>query len=76
MAKEEKIIELIPGQGYIKLGQLLKYTNIIEKGGDEKSFLSTAKVTVNGNPENRRGAKIRPDDVVEVNGAIVLKVCA
>lgn len=76
MAKEEKTIQLRPGEEYIKLGQLLKFANVIEKGGDEKSFLSTAKVTVNGNPENRRGAKIRPDDVVEVNGAIVLKVCA
>jgi len=56
---------------YIKLGQLLKYADVIQSGGEEKSFISTHKIFVNNIPENRRGKKIVPGDVVEVNGDII-----
>lgn len=56
---------------YIKLGQLLKYADVIQSGGEEKNFMSTHKIFVNNIPENRRGKKIVPGDVVEVNGDII-----
>jgi len=56
---------------YIKLGQLLKYADVIQSGGEEKSFISTHKIFVNNIPENRRGKKIVPGDVVEINGDII-----
>jgi len=53
---------------YITLGQLLKLTDCIHTGGEAKAFLQANKVLVNGQPENRRGRKLMPGDVVEVDG--------
>ena len=52
---------------YIKLGQLLKYLDIIETGGDEKDFLENTDVYVNNEIDRRRGRKIYPGDEVIIN---------
>ena len=52
---------------YIKLGQLLKYLDLIETGGDEKYFLENVDVYVNNEIDRRRGRKIYPGDEVIVN---------
>lgn len=52
---------------YIKLGQLLKFVDLITTGGEEKPFLLTHKILVNGIVENRRGRKIYPGDVVVID---------
>lgn len=52
---------------YIKLGQLLKYLDLIETGGDEKSFLEDVDVYVNNEIDRRRGRKIYPNDEVIIN---------
>lgn len=51
---------------YITLGQLLKLTHVISNGGDAKIFLLTTAVYVNGELEQRRGRKLRANDVVKV----------
>ncbi|BCJ87469.1 S4 domain-containing protein YaaA [Effusibacillus dendaii] len=58
----------------ITLGQLLKHADIIGSGGEVKAFLQETKILVNGQPENRRGRKLREGDIVEVegNGRLVL----
>ena len=53
---------------YITLGQFLKLARIIQNGGDAKIFLLTTSVQVNGELEQRRGRKLRPYDIVKVNG--------
>ncbi len=53
---------------YITLGQFLKLARIISNGGDAKIFLLTTEVFVNGELEQRRGRKLRPLDIVSVNG--------
>lgn len=53
---------------YITLGQFLKFSNIISNGGDAKIFLLTTAVYVNGELEQRRGKKLRPSDIVKVQG--------
>lgn len=53
---------------YITLGQFLKLTRVISNGGDAKIFLMTTAVYVNGELEQRRGRKLRVDDVVKVQG--------
>lgn len=53
---------------YITLGQFLKLTRIISNGGDAKIFLMTTSVYVNDMLEQRRGRKLRVNDVVKVNG--------
>ncbi|WP_191982088.1 S4 domain-containing protein YaaA [Lentilactobacillus curieae] len=56
---------LIDGE-YITLGQLLKEESIISSGGQAKWFLRETAVDVNGEPENRRGKKLRDGDNVSV----------
>ena len=56
---------------YIKLGQLLKATSIASDGIEAKMMISEGMVKVDNNIENRRGAKIRPGQVVEVKGKII-----
>lgn len=51
---------------FITLGQLLKEVGIISTGGQAKYFLQENEVFFNGEPENRRGKKIRVDDEVKV----------
>jgi ribosome-associated protein len=55
----------IQGPG-ITLGQLLKLTGLIDSGAEAKVFLRTEQISVNGEPENRRGRKLTLDDVVRV----------
>ena len=52
---------------YITLGQFLKLTRVISNGGDVKIFLLTSAVYVNGELEQRRGRKLRANDVVKVS---------
>ncbi|PSL39992.1 S4 domain protein YaaA [Planomicrobium soli] len=49
---------------FITLGQLLKMTDTISSGGMAKWFLSEHEVFVNGELEDRRGRKLRPEDKV------------
>lgn len=50
----------------IRLGQLLKLAGVLETGGDVKELLATGTVSVNGEPETRRGRQLHPGDVVGV----------
>ncbi|MBF0689611.1 MAG: RNA-binding S4 domain-containing protein [Cellulomonas sp.] len=51
----------------IRLGQFLKLGGIAETGGHARALLDDGAVTVNGEPESRRGRQLRPGDVVEVD---------
>lgn len=53
---------------YITLGQLLKFVSIIGFGGEAKVYLATHTIEVNGEKENRRGRKLRPGDLVAIEG--------
>ncbi len=53
---------------YIELIKLLKLLRIAETGGHAKQIVENGEVTLNGNPEFRKRAKLRPNDVVEVLG--------
>jgi len=52
------------GEAGIRLGQFLKLANVTGTGGEVKELLSAALVRVNGTVETRRGAQLRPGDVV------------
>lgn len=56
---------------FIKLDSLLKYANLVESGGIAKLLIQDGYVLVNGEVETRRGKKIYPGDVVELEGEIV-----
>ena len=50
----------------IRLGQLLKLAGLADGGGEAKALLGEGGVTVNGEPEERRGRQVHPGDVVVV----------
>ncbi|GAB7048827.1 RNA-binding S4 domain-containing protein [Catenuloplanes indicus] len=58
----------------IRLGQFLKLADVIEAGSDVKYLLNTEDVTVNGEPEDRRGRQLFKGDVVTVGDDITLVV--
>ncbi|SFB29777.1 S4 domain protein YaaA [Lentibacillus halodurans] len=53
---------------YIPLGQFIKLLNILDSGGMVKAFLQDEGVLVNGELEHRRGRKLYPEDVIEMEG--------
>jgi ribosome-associated protein len=57
----------------IRLGQLLKLAEVIDSTGEAKAFLATTPVTVNGEPEDRRGRELHTGDEV-VAGDEALRV--
>ena len=59
---------------YIKLGQMLKLVDLISTGGEEKVFIATNRIYVNGELEDRRGRKLYENDTVKVgNEEFVIK---
>ena len=62
--------EILPvAAEFITLGQFLKAVNVIGTGGEAKFYLAENVVKVNGEPEQRRGRKLRPGDLVIAPGA-------
>ena len=55
----------------IRLGQLLKLAGIVDGGGEAKALLADGAVTVNGEPETRRGRQLGHSDVVSAGGTTV-----
>ena len=53
---------------YITLGQFLKLANIIQTGGEAKSFLAEHEIKIDGEIDNRRGRKLRGGEIIEVLG--------
>lgn len=52
----------------IRLGQLLKLAGTSTAGADAKALIARGQVSVNGEPEVRRGRQLHPGDVVRVRG--------
>lgn len=59
---------------FIKLDSLLKFANAVATGGEAKQIVQDGLVKVNGEVCTMRGKKIRPGDVVEVDGQLELTV--
>ncbi|TQF74736.1 RNA-binding S4 domain-containing protein [Rhodococcus spelaei] len=52
----------------IRLGQFLKLANLIDSGAEAKGVIADGLVSVNGEPEVRRGRQLHAGDVVEIGG--------
>lgn len=63
----DKIVKIRDGEEYVTLNVVLKLTGIISTGGQAKFYLQENEVLVNGEPDNRRGRKLYPGDVVITN---------
>ena len=64
----KKTTEITINTEYITLGQFLKLADIIQSGGEAKSFLAQNKVEIDGISDNRRGRKLRGGEVIEILG--------
>lgn len=53
---------------YIKLGQALKLAGLAGSGVDAKFMIEDGMVMVNGETELRRGRKVRPGDIIDLEG--------
>ena len=62
------MLELKIESEYIKLDQFLKLADIASTGGHAKYLIKEGVVKVNGEVEMRRGKKLVPGDIVEVEG--------
>ncbi len=52
----------------IKLDSFLKWAGAADTGGEAKLLIQQGEVSVNGQPESRRGRKLHPGDVVNIRG--------
>jgi ribosome-associated protein len=50
----------------MSLGQTLKAADLVGSGGEAKLLIQDGAVLVNGEPETRRGRRLRTGDIVEV----------
>lgn len=53
---------------FIKLEGLLKFSGVAETGGEAKNIIQAGDVSVNGEVCTMRGKKLRPGDVVALEG--------
>ncbi len=60
---------------FVELNQLLKLIGVCDSGGAGKVIVASGQVSVDGQQELRKTAKIRPGQVVEL-GDIRVKVVA
>lgn len=59
---------------YIELQKLLKAANVTYTGGDAKQMILDGRIEVNGERETRRSKKLRPGDVVVIDGELQIKI--
>lgn len=60
-------MEIEISEDSIRLGQLLKFANVVTDGGEAKALIAGGDVSVDGEPETRRGRQVRVGSLVEVD---------
>lgn len=69
MSSEQPEAEQVPIRDEsIRLGQLLKLAGVVENGAVAREVIEAGAVTVDGEPETRRGRQIRPGNLVGFDG--------
>ena len=53
---------------YITLGNLLQKVNIAQTGGQAKILVKQLDIKVNNEKEDRRGRKLYPGDLIDIEG--------
>lgn len=68
------MIEVKINTSYIKLDQLLKFSNIVSSGSEAKVVIEGNNVLVNGETITQRGKKIKPGDIIQVKNKEDIKI--
>lgn len=63
-----EIVKLRETDDFIKLGQALKASGLVESGAEAKEVILQEMVSVNGEVEIRRGRKLFSGDIAEYKG--------
>jgi len=56
---------------HVRLCDLLKLTGVADSGGQGKHLVAAGEVTVDGQPESRKTAKIRAGQIVACRGVSI-----
>jgi ribosome-associated protein len=67
-ADPDQVTEVPIREVGIRLGQFLKLAGAVDSGADVKGLLADGAVTVNDQPESRRGRQLVSGDVIAVAG--------
>lgn len=80
MAKAGKpqvqVITFALDREFIALNDLLKLAGVCDSGGAGKALVAAGEVSVDGEPESRKTAKIRAGQVVSLSGIDIRVVAA
>ena len=68
--------EIVITTEFIKLQDLLKFSNLVETGGEAKERIQAGEAQVNGELCLQRGKKIRPGDKVFFAGEYLTVIYA
>ncbi len=60
-------MEIEIAEDVIRLGQLLKFANLVADGAEAKTLITDGAVRVDGEVETRRGRQVGVGSVVEVD---------
>ena len=68
---EKDTFKLRPTDEFIELIKLLKIKQIAQSGGHAKMIVEDGLVNVNGEQEFRKRKKLRPGDIIELEGITI-----
>lgn len=71
MAHTDPVDDVSIGGEMIRLGQFLKFSGLLDSGGDAKEVIIDGYVTVNGEVERRRGRQLHDGDLIAFEGRTV-----
>ncbi|GAT71893.1 RNA-binding S4 domain-containing protein [Microbacterium hydrocarbonoxydans] len=71
MTDTDPIDDVPIGGDMIRLGQFLKFSGLLDSGGDAKEVIIDGFVNVNGEEERRRGRQLHDGDLVTFEGRTV-----
>jgi ribosome-associated protein len=71
MTNSDPIDDISIGGDMIRLGQFLKFSGLLDSGGDAKEVVIDGYVTVNGEVDRRRGRQLHDGDLVTFEGRTV-----
>ena len=71
MTHTDPISDVPVGSDLIRLGQFLKFSGLLDSGGNAKEVVVDGYVSVNGEVERRRGRQLQDGDLVTFEGRTV-----
>lgn len=71
MSNADQIDDVPIGGDVIRLGQFLKFSGLLDSGGNAKEAIIDGYVSVNDETERRRGRQLHDGDLVTFEGRTV-----